>query len=76
MPVLQIPNHSHCAVCSKAIAFASAHSVDPEERTCSKECAAKFEERIKQSKRMRYMMFGLMGFLGIILVLQLTGRLG
>lgn len=69
---LQIPNHSHCAICGKAIAFAPATSKDADERTCSKDCGAKFEERQKKMKRNLYTMYGLMALAFVVLVLSLT----
>jgi len=69
---IQLPNHSHCAICGKAIAFAPATSKDAEERTCSKECAGKFEERAKKVKRNLYTMYGLMALAFLVLVLSMT----
>lgn len=75
MPTVQIANHAHCAICATAIPYISALKGTPEERTCSKECAAQLEARIRQSKRLRLIMFGAMGFFVVLLMLQLGGYL-
>ena len=48
---IQIPNHSHCAICSKAIPFVPTSSKDADDRTCSKECASAFVDRQKKAKK-------------------------
>ena len=73
MPTIQIPNHAHCAICATAIPYASALKGTSEERTCSKECAAQLDGRIRQSKRLRLTMFGAMGVFIVLLMLQLGG---
>ena len=52
MPV-QIPNHAHCAICTRAIAFG--------DKTCSKECEEKYEDLQKRRKRTVWIMYGLAG---------------
>lgn len=42
------------------------------ERTCSKECAARFEERQKKVKKNLYTMYGLMALAFLVLILSLT----
>lgn len=50
---LQIPNHAHCAICTKAIAFG--------DKTCSAECEKKYEDLQKRRKRTVWLMYGLAG---------------
>jgi predicted nucleic acid-binding Zn ribbon protein len=71
MPI-QIPNHGHCAICGKAIAFVPTTSTDAEARTCSKECKGAFEERRKKAKRNVWTLYGLMALAFLVLVLSLT----
>lgn len=69
---IQIPNHSHCAICSKAIAFVPNSSKDADERTCSKACAEAFVERQKKAKKNLYTMYALMALAFLVLILSLT----
>ncbi|MDH5807344.1 MAG: DUF2116 family Zn-ribbon domain-containing protein [Candidatus Verstraetearchaeota archaeon] len=57
--------HSHCIICGKAI---------PEgEKTCSKECAKKYEEEIKHYKRQQKMsIFFIIVMIGFILIFFLA----
>ena len=50
MPV-QIPNHAHCAICTRAIAFG--------DKTCSDDCQKKYDDLQKRRKRTVYVMYGL-----------------
>ncbi len=42
MSTIQIANHSHCLVCTRAVPFG--------EKTCGKECEATMEETTKRRK--------------------------
>jgi len=61
-----IPNHAHCWICGKAI--------QPDEKTCSKECQTKVDLQQKKRKQLMWVMYGAMGLFFIMLLLQLTGR--
>jgi predicted nucleic acid-binding Zn ribbon protein len=52
MATLQIPNHSHCLVCSKAVPFG--------DKTCSKKCEQEQEEQQKNRKKQMLVLYGLM----------------
>ena len=65
---LQIPNHSHCVICQRAVPFG--------DKTCSAECAASFEELTKKRKRSMYTMYGLMALAILVLLLSYTGMFG
>lgn len=69
MPV-QIPNHAHCTICARAIAFG--------DKTCSKECAAKWEDLQGRRKRTMYLMYVLLalGFGVMMLTYVAPGLLG
>lgn len=69
---IQIPNHSHCAICSKAIPFVPTSSKDADDRTCSKACASAFEDRQKKAKKNLYTMYALMALAFLVLILSLT----
>lgn len=49
------PDHRHCRVCGKVTA--------PGEETCSPECAAKREARIRTGRNYRYLLYGLIAIL-------------
>jgi len=51
MPV-QIPNHSHCVMCSRAVPFA--------DKTCSPECANKWDDVQRRRKRNIYFLYAMM----------------
>jgi predicted nucleic acid-binding Zn ribbon protein len=61
MPI-QIPDHAHCAICGRAVTFG--------DKTCSKECEAKFTDLQRRRKRAMYMMYGLMAVAFLVLVLS------
>lgn len=61
---LQIPNHSHCAICSKAVPFG--------DKTCGKDCQAKYDDLQKRRRRTQLMMYGLMALAFVVLLLSLT----
>ncbi len=52
MATIQIPNHSHCLVCQRAVPY--------DDKTCSKECQTKLDEQQSKRKRQLYMLYGLM----------------
>ena len=66
MPV-QIPNHSHCVICSRAVPFG--------DKTCSPECEHGFADLTKRRKRTMYVMYGLMMLAMLVLVLSGTGMI-
>lgn len=68
MNAIQIPNHSHCVVCTRAVPFG--------EKTCSPECAAQYEELQKKRKRSVYVMYGLMALAILVLLLSYSGVFG
>jgi len=68
MANLQIPNHSHCVICSKAVPF--------ENKTCSDKCQADMDELNKRRKRSMYTMYGLMAVAFLVLMLSYSGVLG
>lgn len=60
MPI-QIPDHAHCYTCSRAIPVG--------DKTCSKDCQRKFEDRQKRSKRLIRMMYiGMAIALGVLVL--------
>lgn len=60
---IQIPNHSHCVICSKAVAFG--------DKTCSSECEAQYADLQKRRKRTMWTMYGLMGLAFLVLVMSM-----
>lgn len=50
----QIPQHSHCKICGKAI--------PTDETFCSKECEERFQSMAKRRKLLVYIMYALMFF--------------
>lgn len=62
MATIQIPNHSHCVICGKAVPFG--------DKTCSKECEQGLEELNKKRKRSMLTMYVLMGIAMLVLVLS------
>lgn len=67
MPV-QIPNHSHCTICSRAVPFG--------DKTCSAECEESYAELVKKRKRSMLTMYALMGLAILVLMLSYTGIFG
>jgi predicted nucleic acid-binding Zn ribbon protein len=65
---LQIPNHSHCVVCSRAVPFG--------DKTCSPECQAQLDELNKKRKRSMLVMYGLMAAAVLVFLLSFRGGLG
>lgn len=65
MSALQIPNHSHCVICQRAVPYG--------DKTCSADCETKLEELNKKRKRSMYTMYGLMAVAILVLVLSYTG---
>lgn len=68
MATLQIPNHSHCVICSKAVPF--------EDKTCGDKCQSDLDELNKRRKRSMYTMYALMGVAFLVLILSYSGVLG
>lgn len=65
--VLQIPQHGHCHVCGKAMAWSET------ERTCSTECTGKLAEIQKKRKRTLTFMYVMMGLSMVLLMLYSLG---
>lgn len=65
MSTIQIPNHAHCVVCSRAVPFG--------DKTCSPECEAQLADINKRRKRSMYLMYGLMAVAILLLVLMNFG---
>ena len=63
MSTLQIPNHSHCVICQRAVPFG--------DKTCGPACETKLAELTKKRKRSMYMLYGLMAVAVIVFVLSL-----
>jgi predicted nucleic acid-binding Zn ribbon protein len=68
MPAVQIPNHSHCVICQKAVPYG--------DKTCGPKCEADLEDLNKRRKRSMYMMYGLMALAFLVLALSYTGVFG
>lgn len=68
MATIQIPNHSHCTICTRAVPFG--------DKTCSPECEAKLADIDRRRKRSMYTMYALMGLAMLVLVLSYSGILG
>lgn len=64
MPV-QIPNHSHCVICSRAVPYG--------DKTCSDKCQADLEDLNKRRKRSMYTMYALMALAFVVLLMSLGG---
>jgi len=62
---IQIPNHSHCVMCSRAVPFG--------DKTCSPECERDYAEVQKKRKRTMYVMYGLIGLTVVLLLLNSSG---
>lgn len=60
----QIPNHSHCIICGRAVEFG--------DKTCGPEDAAKYEENEKKRRRSVMLMYVLMGIAMLVLVFSYT----
>lgn len=75
MALLQIPNHQHCAICNRAIAYVEPRKATDEDKTCSKECLAGLQEIAKKRKRSLYTMYGLMALAFVVLILSTQGIL-
>ena len=58
---IQIPNHSHCAICTRAVPYG--------DKTCSPKCETQYEELQKRRKRTMMFLYGLMALSVIVLLL-------
>lgn len=58
----KIPQHVHCVMCGKPISMG--------ENVCSDECKAKYQAIAKRTRYLRYMMFGLLGLLAAVLIIN------
>lgn len=68
MATVQIPNHSHCVICQKAVPYG--------DKTCSEKCEADLQELNRRRKRSMYMMYALMALAFVVLALSYTGMFG
>ena len=68
MATLQIPNHSHCVICQRAVPFG--------DKTCGDKCAGDLEELNKKRKKSMYTMYALMALAFLVLALSYTGIFG
>jgi predicted nucleic acid-binding Zn ribbon protein len=68
MATIQIPNHSHCVICSRAVPFG--------DKTCGDKCQADMDELDKKRKKSMYMMYALMALAFLVLALSYTGIFG
>lgn len=64
----QIPNHSHCVICSRAVSFG--------DKTCTDACAEELESLNKRRRRSMLTMYVLMGIAMLVLILSYTGIFG
>lgn len=63
---VQIPNHSHCVICTKAVTFG--------DKTCSETCETQFADLQKRRKRTMLFLYGLMALsVGLLLWGSLSG---
>ena len=62
---LQIPNHAHCAICTRAVPFG--------DKTCSADCESKYDDLQRRRKRTMLFLYGLMAFSIIVLLLGSMG---
>ena len=68
MATIQIPNHSHCVICSRAVPFG--------DKTCSDKCQASLDELDKTRTKQMYILYGLMALAFLVLALSSTGLFG
>jgi len=52
-------DHRHCRICGKV--------TPPDSETCSAECAARREQRLRSSRNYRYLLYGSIAILLIVL---------
>ena len=64
---IQIPNHSHCVICSRAVAFG--------DKTCSDKCETQHQELQKRRKRSMILLYGLMALSVLLLLMGSMGSL-
>ena len=58
---IQIPNHSHCVMCTRAVEF--------NEKTCSERCAADLAALQKRRRQSQILLWVLMGLAGVVALL-------
>ena len=59
---IQIPNHAHCQICQRAVAYG--------DKTCSPECEKKLADLTRRRKRAVMTMYGLMALAFVVLVMS------
>lgn len=62
MVTVQIPNHSHCVICTKAVPFG--------DKTCGEKCQQEMDDLNKRRKKSMYMMYALMALAFLVLLLS------
>ena len=60
-----IPNHAHCRVCGRAVAFGK--------ESCSPEHQKQLDDLVRRKKNMMYLFYAAMGVFLLLFVLQLRG---
>ncbi|HVL48391.1 MAG TPA: DUF2116 family Zn-ribbon domain-containing protein [Candidatus Thermoplasmatota archaeon] len=60
--MVQIPNHGHCQICGRAVAFG--------DRVCGPECKANFDVQAKKRKNLMLMIYGAMALSIVLLLLN------
>lgn len=68
MATIQIPNHSHCVICTKAVPFG--------DKTCGDKCQGDLDELNRKRKKSMYTMYALMALAFVVLALSYTGMFG
>lgn len=53
-------DHRHCKICGRVC--------DPDEDTCSKECAQRRADRVRTQRMYTYLMYGAIALLAIVLL--------
>lgn len=64
---VQIPNHSHCLICTRAVPFG--------DKTCSAQCEQQHTDLQKRRKRSMVLLYGLMALSVLLLLLGTMGSL-
>jgi predicted nucleic acid-binding Zn ribbon protein len=64
MPI-QIPNHSHCVMCTRAVEFG--------EKTCSERCAADLAALQKKRRQSSILLWVMMGLAAVVALLGVSG---
>ena len=68
MGAVQIPNHSHCVICQRAVPYG--------DKSCSEKCQKDLEALEQKRKRSMYTMYALMALAFLVLIMSYTGLFG